>query len=217
MKVILTQTVQGLGDAGAIKEVADGYARNFLLPKGLAVAATRGSIKQAAAQAELYARKADKARSALQGSAAAVQDKTVTIRARAGSENRLYGSVTPADLAEVLQAQLGVSIDRRKLHLDEPIHRLGTYTATADFGNGVTAKFNVEVAPEVAGAQGGKPVKAAATMTETAEAEESEGAGEESSGAGDSLADVAEETVSEGGLTESGQSVAEQQAEASPS
>jgi large subunit ribosomal protein L9 len=212
MKVILTQTIQGLGDAGAIKEVADGYARNFLLPKGLAVAATRGLIKQAEAQAELYARKANKARSALEGSAAAVQDKTVTIRARAGSENRLYGSVTPADLAEALQAQLGVSIDRRKLHLDEPIHRLGTYTATADFGNGVTAKFNVEVAPEAAGAQGSKPEKAAAPATEAGASE-----GEEHDGGGDSLADVAEETVTEGGLTASGQSVAEQEAEANPS
>jgi large subunit ribosomal protein L9 len=154
MKVILTQTVPGVGDAGTIKEVADGYARNFLLPKGYAIVATRGSVKQAEAQAELYARKARKARSEQEKQADAVQDKSIVIRARTGSENRLYGSVTAADVAEALQSQHGIMIDRHKIKTDEAIHRLGTYTATADFGHGITAKFNVEVAAEVAGASG---------------------------------------------------------------
>jgi len=154
MKVILTQAVPGVGEAGTIKEVADGYARNYLLPKKLAVVATRGSVKQAESQAELYARRANKALEAQRGAAAAIQDKTVTIRARAGSENRLYGSVTAADIAEALQAQHGLSVDRRKIELDEAIHRLGSYTATADLGNGITARFNVEVAAEAAGATG---------------------------------------------------------------
>src|SRR5438552_11495819 len=148
MKIILTQTVPGVGEAGTIKEVADGYARNYLLPQRLAVVATRGSVKQAEAQAELYARKANKARTELQGAAGVLQDKTVTIYARAGSENRLYGSVTPADIAEALQSQHAITVDRRKVHLDEPIHRLGAYTATADLRQGLTARFNVEVAPE---------------------------------------------------------------------
>src|SRR5687768_9638758 len=113
MKIILTQAVPGLGEAGTIKEVADGYARNFLLPRKLAIAATRGSIKQAEAQAELYARKATKARAALEGAAGVIEGKQVTIRARAGSENRLYGSITPADLADALQAQYGITVDRR--------------------------------------------------------------------------------------------------------
>ena len=93
MKVILMQTVPGVGEAGAIKDVADGYARNFLLPKKLAMVATRGSVKQAEAQADIFARKANKARDEVQKAAAGIQDKTVTIRARAGSENRLYGSL----------------------------------------------------------------------------------------------------------------------------
>jgi len=158
MKVILTQAVQGLGEAGTIKEVADGYARNYLLPHGLAVVATRGSVKQAEAQAETYARKADKAKSELQKSASTIQDKTVVIRARAGSENRLYGSVTPADVADALAAQHNITIDRRRIEM-ETIHRLGAYQATVDMGSGVTAQFNVEVAPEVAGASG-KAVRA---------------------------------------------------------
>jgi len=169
MKVILTQAVQGLGEAGTIKEVADGYARNFLLPKGLAVVATSGSIKQAEAQAETYARKADKARAELQKTASAIQDKTVVIRARAGSENRLYGSVTAADVSEALAAQHNLNVDRRRIEM-EPIHRLGTYQATVDMGNGVTSQFNVEVASEVAGASG-KAVRASgAAASESAEA-----------------------------------------------
>ncbi len=167
MKVILTQPVQGLGEAGTIKEVADGYARNYLLPRKLAVPATKGSVKQAEAHAELYARKANKALTEVQKAAAGVTGKVVTIRARAGSENRLYGSVTAADVADALQQQYGISIDRRKIELGETIHRLGTYSATADMGSGVNATFSVEVAPEVAGAHG-----KASTASETTPAEE---------------------------------------------
>jgi large subunit ribosomal protein L9 len=159
--------VPGVGEAGAVADVADGYARNFLLPKKLAVVATKGSMKQAEAQADVYARRAGKALTEAQQAAAAVEGKTITIRARAGSENRLYGSVTPTDLAEALQQQFGIALDRRKIALDEPIHRLGTYTATADFGQGASAKFTVEVAAEVAGAHG----KAARVTGEAAEPE----------------------------------------------
>lgn len=171
MKVILTQPVQGLGEAGAIKEVADGYARNYLLPRKMAVAATRGSVKQAEAQADLYNRRANKARSEVEKAADAVRGKVVTIHARAGSENRLYGSVTAADVADALQQQYAITIDRRKIELGETIHRLGTYSATADMGSGVSAAFSVEVAPE-ASAQGGKAAPAAtdAPAAETAPA-----------------------------------------------
>ena len=191
MKVILTQAVPGVGEAGAVADVADGYARNFLLPRKLAVLATKGSLKQAEAQAGVHARRADKALTEAQQAAAAVEGKTITIRARAGSENRLYGSVTPADLADALQQQFGVALDRRKIGLDEPIHRLGTYTATADFGQGASARFTVEVAPEVAGAHG----KAARVAGEAAEAA------------------PAEETAAEAGAEEA----AEEQVEANPS
>ena len=166
MKIILTQAVPGLGEAGTIKEVADGYARNFLLPRKMAIAATRASLKQAEQQAEIYSRKATKARSALEEAAAAIEGKVVKIRARAGSENRLYGSVTPGDLADALAEQYSITVDRRKIELTEPIHRLGTYNATADLGNGVTATFSVEVAPEVAGAHGKAPRAAGSTAAE---------------------------------------------------
>ena len=206
MKIILTQAVPGLGEAGTIKEVADGYARNFLLPRKLAIAATRGSIKQAEAQAELYARKASKARAALEGAAGVIEGKQVTIRARAGSENRLYGSITPADLADALQAQYGITIDRRKIEIAEPIHRLGTYSATADLGNGITATFAVDVAAEVAGAHG-KATRAATTAAEEpTEATEVETA--------DTATDTPETTETEAPATEQDM---ESEAEANPS
>jgi large subunit ribosomal protein L9 len=186
MKVILTQTVPGLGEAGTIKEVADGYARNYLLPRNMAIAATKTSMKQAEAQAESIARKVNKARTEAEKAASGIEGKTVVIRARAGSENRLYGSVTPADVAEALSAQHSITVDRRKVELGEPIHRLGTYTATVDVGNGVTASFTVEVAPEVAGAHG----KATRAGGEEAEAEaEGEQAGEAPAPAASPVAD----------------------------
>lgn len=209
MKIILTQTVQGLGDAGTIKEVADGYARNYLLPKGLAVAATRGSIKQAESQAEVFARRASKARQAVEASAAALQDKTIVIRARVGSENRLYGSVTSADVSEAMQSQHGITIDRRKIELDEAIHRLGTYSATADLGNGVTARFTVEVAPEVAGAHG-KAARGADDAEGKAAPAPAAEAGSESAPEAASLADVADDPEAE-------RSPSEEAVEASPS
>jgi large subunit ribosomal protein L9 len=171
MKIILTQAVPGLGEAGAVKEVADGYARNYLLPRKLAMTATKGSMKQAMAQAEVYTRRAQKVTSAAQQAAAALEGKVVKIRARVGSENRLYGSVTAADIAEALHVQYGIELDRRKIEVEEVIHRTGSYAATADFGQGATGKFTVEVAPEVQGAHGKASQVAGATM-ESAEGSE---------------------------------------------
>jgi large subunit ribosomal protein L9 len=171
MKIILTQAVPGLGEAGAVKEVADGYARNYLLPRKLAMTATRGSMKQAQAQADVYVRRAQKVTSVAQQAATALEGKVVKIRARVGSENRLYGSVTAADVAEALNVQYGIELDRRKIELEEAIHKLGSYTATADFGHGSTGKFTVEVAPEVQGAHG-KASQVAGADSESAEATE---------------------------------------------
>ncbi len=213
MKVILTQTVPGLGEAGAIKEVADGYARNFLLPRKLAMAATRGSLKQAEAQAELFARKATKARSALEEAAAAIEGKVVTIRARSGSENRLYGSVTPGDLADALQAQYAINVDRRKIELSDPIHRLGSYTATADIGSGVTATFGVEVVAEAAGAHG----KASRASASTAAAGEGEGEGETAPQAEETEAQPAETATGETEAAAPDSAEMEDEAEANPS
>ena len=206
MKVILTQNVPGVGEAGAIKEVADGYARNYLIPKKLAAPATRSSLKQAEAQAEAIVRKANKQRDSLQQTASALDGKTVKIRARVGSENRLYGSITPADVADAIGKQLNVTVDRRKVELAEAIHRTGTYAATADFGNGIVAQFQVEVASEAAGAFG-------------ASAPAQSGAGAGAAGADAGAGAEAGAGTPEGGAgtgDAASEEVAEQEAEANP-
>ena len=202
MKVILTQPVPGLGEPGTIKEVADGYARNFLLPRNMAVAATRSAVKQAESQAEIYAKRANKARAQVQGMASNVEGKTVIIRARVGSENRLYGSVTANDVADAMLSQHGIEMDRRKIEIGETIHRTGTYTATADFGSGITASFNVEVAPEATGAHG-KATKASGETTPTMQSTEDAPASDES------IAPAADDTAPE--------EQAEEEVEANPS
>lgn len=227
MKVILTQNVPGVGDAGAVKEVADGYARNYLIPKKLATPATKGSVKQAEAQAEMIARKANKQRQELQTASSALDGKSVTIRARVGSENRLYGSVTPADVAEAVSKQLGLTVDRRRIELAEAIHRTGTYTATADFGSGIVATFNVEVAPEVPGAGGNRSSGASAgagNATNATDTAANAAAGADlpgHSGAGSaeaaSLAPAAGSAEGGAGTGEGAtEAVAEQEAEANP-
>lgn len=211
MKVILTQNVPGVGEAGAIKEVADGYARNYLIPKKLAAPATRSSLKQAEAQAEAIVRKANKQRDSLQQTASALDGKTVRIRARVGSENRLYGSITPADVADAIGKQLNVTVDRRKVELAEAIHRTGTYTATADFGSGIVAQFQVEVAPEAAGAFGASAPAQAGAGASGADA----GAGANAGGAeGEAGAGSPEGGAGTGDAAS--EEVAEQEAEANP-
>ena len=214
MKVILTQNVPGVGEAGAIKEVADGYARNYLIPKKLAAPATRSSLKQAEAQAEAIVRKANKQRESLQQTASALEGKTVKIRARVGSENRLYGSITPADVADAIGKQLNVTVDRRKVELAEAIHRTGTYAATADFGNGIVAQFQVEVASEAAGAFGASaPAQSGASAS-------AGGADADAGGAGgaDGGAEAGAGTPEGGAGTgdAASEEVAEQEAEANP-
>ncbi|HEX8229113.1 MAG TPA: 50S ribosomal protein L9 [Chloroflexia bacterium] len=211
MKVILTQNVPGVGEAGAIKEVADGYARNYLIPKKLAAPATRGSLKQAEAQAEAIARKASKQRETLQQTASALDGKVVRIRARTGSENRLYGSITPSDVADAIGKQLNVTIDRRKVELAEAIHRTGTYAATADFGSGIVAQFQVEVASEAAGAFGASaPAQSGAGADADAEAEADAGG----DGDGEPAAGTPEGGAGTGDAAS--EEVAEQEAEANP-
>ncbi|MEO6457249.1 MAG: 50S ribosomal protein L9 [Chloroflexia bacterium] len=216
MKVILTQPVPGLGEPGTIKEVADGYARNFLLPRNMAVAATRSAVKQAESQANVYAKRANKAREQVQGQASNVEGKTVIIRARVGSENRLYGSVTANDVADAMMAQHGIELDRRKIEMGETIHRTGTYTATTDFGSGITAGFNVEVAPEAAGAHGKATKASGDTASPTMQATDDAPASDDAALATDdaltsdeAAAPIADDTASE--------EQAEEEVEANPS
>jgi large subunit ribosomal protein L9 len=128
MKVILTEEVIGLGEPGKVVEVAAGYARNFLVPRKLAVYADTGRLRELEHHTRRLERKRQHLQEAAQTAAARLSGQTVTIDGRAGKEGKLYGSVTSADIATALLAQHGVTIDRRKIHLREPIRTLGTHS-----------------------------------------------------------------------------------------
>lgn len=148
MEVLLLKDVEGLGVAGEVQNVADGYGRNFLLPRGLAIKATPGAIKQAEQRQQVEARREQQELSEAQALAQAMDGLSVTFEARAGETDRLYGSITKANIAEALEALLGQEVDRRKLELEEPIKDLGTHAVTMRLAPGAEAKITVVVERE---------------------------------------------------------------------
>ena len=127
MKVLLVQDVDKLGGAGEVKEVSGGYGRNYLIPKGFAVLATRGQVKQAEERIAANRKRQEAARKDAEALAGRISGQTLSFTAKVGELDRLYGSITSADIAEKIQSQTGVEIDRRKIDLDEPIKRIGIY------------------------------------------------------------------------------------------
>jgi large subunit ribosomal protein L9 len=147
MKVILREDVTKLGDAGHVVTVRDGYARNFLVPRGLAYVATEGALKKIEQEMKLRARRIEVEKGDLQAYANKLEGVTVTIPMKVGEEDRLYGSVTNQMLAESLGNQ-GFDIDRRQIVLDEPIKTLGAHEVPVHFKHGVTGKFRLNVISE---------------------------------------------------------------------
>lgn len=130
MKIVLTQDVEKLGTAGTLQEVKPGYARNYLIPKGFAKAATAGMIKQVEEQQAAEQRRIAKQEVAMQSLADRIQGMRLTFTARAGETGRLFGSVTNTDIAEEMTRQLGEEIDRRKVDTGNGIHIVGEHTVT---------------------------------------------------------------------------------------
>ena len=127
MKVLLTETVDNLGSAGEVKKVADGYARNFLIPKGLAVPATAGALKQAELRRQAESRRQKQETVKAESLARTLSQVTLTFQVKAGEKDKLYGSITGADIAEAFERETGQAIDKRKVELEEPIRELGSY------------------------------------------------------------------------------------------
>jgi large subunit ribosomal protein L9 len=148
MKVLLVQDVDKLGAAGEVKEVSGGYGRNFLLPKGFAVLATKGQVKQAEERQAAQQKRQQAARRDAEALAARIAGQTLRFTARVGELDRLYGSITSADIAEKIQLQTGVDIDRRKIDLDEPIKRIGIYPIKVHVSAGLDPSVNVVVEGE---------------------------------------------------------------------
>ena len=145
MKIVLRADVDNLGKKGDLIDVADGYARNYLVPKGLAIKATPGAEKQADAMRRNRDAQERKTREAAEALATRLAGGTVEIKARAGEGGRLFGSVTAVDIADAVQAQLGVEIDRRRLELDEPLKEIGAADVRLRLHADVDATIRVAV------------------------------------------------------------------------
>ena len=145
MKIILSQDVENVGHKGDVVSVADGYARNFLVPKGLAMVATKGALKQAEVMQRARAEREEKARAEAQARVEKLQAAPVYISANAGEDGRLFGSVTSSDIARGVADQLGEEVDRHNIRLAEPIRALGTHSVDVDLHEGVHAAVTVEV------------------------------------------------------------------------
>lgn len=147
MKVILCEDVPNLGDMGAEVKVADGYARNYLIPRKLAVNAHSASAKQIEHEKRNISRREEKLRAQLAEVAKRLEGVTVEIKVRAGEEDKIFGSVTTAHIAEGLK-ELGHDVDRKKLQLDEPIKSLGIYVVPVQLVSGIQASVKVWVTGE---------------------------------------------------------------------
>ena len=145
MKIVLRTDVNGLGKRGDIAVVADGYARNFLVPQGLAFKASPGAQSQADAMRRSRDIHDAADRTAAEDIARQLVPKVITIAARAGGEGKLFGSVTTIDVVEAVQAQTGLELDRRKVHLEEPIREVGTHRVNVKLHSEVEFPVTVEV------------------------------------------------------------------------
>ena len=148
MKIILQREVEKLGVPGDVVDVADGYARNFLIPRKLAVPATKGSVKHAETLKQAHEARVQKALHEAQATAEKLGSTTVRIRGKAGDDGRLFGSVTPAKVAQEIEKASGVSIDRRHLDLPEPIRSVGTHEVVIHLHQDVTATVTIDVVRE---------------------------------------------------------------------
>ena len=148
MKLLLRSDVDGVGKRGDIVDVADGYARNYLVPKGLAMKATKGVVAQAESMRRAREVKETRDREAAQAVAAQLGSKALEVKARAGEGGKLFGSVTAADIADAIQAQTGIEVDRRKVDLAEPIRELGDADVTVKLHTDVAVGVVVHVVAE---------------------------------------------------------------------
>jgi len=145
MKVILRSDLDGVGKRGDICEVSNGYARNFLFPRGLAIKATDGAVTQAGSMRRARDLRDAEDRSAAEEVARALVARTITISAKAGSEGKLYGSVTAADITAAVGDQAGIELDRRNVHLGEPIKLVGSHQVPVKLHTEVEFPLTVDV------------------------------------------------------------------------
>jgi large subunit ribosomal protein L9 len=147
VQAILLKDVESLGERGAVIDVSAGYLRNYLIPRKLAEPATTASIEAAARRREAADRAQREAEDRAQENANVLGRTVLTIPQQAGDDGRLFGSVTPQDIADAIRDARGIRIDRRKVHLEDPIRHTGTYMVVVEVADGVTAAVKTMVVP----------------------------------------------------------------------
>ena len=147
MKVVLKDDVKNVGKMGQIADVADGFARNYLLPRGLAIEANTKNLKSMEHEKRIIQEKAKKIRNSALDLSQKISAMTLVIKAKAGEEGKLFGAVTTMDIAEQMKNE-GVEIDKKRIFLDEPIKRLGTYSVSVKVHPEVSTQLNVQVVEE---------------------------------------------------------------------
>jgi large subunit ribosomal protein L9 len=148
MRVILTEDVQGTGKKGQTVEVRDGFGRNFLVPKGLAIAASEGNLKRFENIVKGMAKKKERNLKSAQEIKERLEEITVVIKKKTGVDGKLFGSVTPKDIAEAIGKHVETAIDKRLVRVEEPIKMTGVYTVSVHLEEGIHASVKVEVEQE---------------------------------------------------------------------
>ncbi len=147
MKVVLKDDIMNIGKMGQIIDVADGYARNYLVPRGLAIEANTKNIKSLEHEKRIIQEKAKKIKNSAEDISHKISTMTLVIKAKSGDDGKLFGSVTTMDIAELLQNE-GIKIDKKRISLDEPIKRLGSYTVNVKLHSEISTQLNVQVVEE---------------------------------------------------------------------
>jgi large subunit ribosomal protein L9 len=145
MKVLLRQDISGVGRRGDIVSVSSGHARNFLLPRGLAIAATDGAVVQATSMRRARDLREAADRESAQAIVAELAKRTIQVQAKAGSEGRLFGSVTATDIAQAVSAQAGITLDRKCIEIASPIRTVGDHNVTVELFAGITGTISLSV------------------------------------------------------------------------
>ena len=145
MKVILMQDVKGKGKKGQMIEVSDGYARNYMLPRKIAVEATADAVNTMRMNDKAAAEKAAKERAEALETSKKLRDMTLVVTAKGGGAGKLFGSVTNQEIADALKAKTGIALDKRKIVISDPIKNVGTYTVQCKLGYEITAPLTVKI------------------------------------------------------------------------
>src|SRR5918912_166213 len=145
MEIILIQDVDNLGGKNELVKVRNGYARNFLLPRGLAVEANPSNKKQLEERLKVAKKKEEAMLAQIKDVISKLQEAPVRVGAKTGTSGKIFGSITPLQISRAIRDQKGYEIDRKKITINDDIKELGTYKATVDFGNGQSAEIDLEV------------------------------------------------------------------------